>query len=113
MTKVQRGAGAVERAGRESIGRAGASGPPEDEFGELPAALRKGRRQADALGHKLSNWKHRPYAPATAANARCMNCNQMAAVNLEISSEPMGAAVTRRCTKAGRPNPAPKGGQAK
>ena len=105
MTKVKRGADAVERAGRETLERAAASGPPADEFGELPGVLRKGRQQARALGHELSHWKHRAYAPATAATARCMACNQIATVNLDISSEPMGAAVSQPCAKAHRRKP--------
>ena len=95
--KVQRGVQAVDRAGRDVIGRAAMKGPPADEYGELKVVLREGRAAAAALGHKLGNWKRRVYAPNTAATAYCTRCLLAAAVNLELEAKAIGPAVTVRC----------------
>ena len=97
--RVQRGARAVEHAGRLALARAAESGPPRDEYGELATALREGRRKARDLGHELTKWKKRPYAPNTAATAYCRRCGAVAGVNLENASHATGAAVSKPCTK--------------
>ena len=95
--KVQRGAQAVERAGRDAIARAALAGPPKDEYDELDSVLRDGRATAARLGHKLGKWKRRVYAPQTAATAYCTRCCLAAAVNLELRATAIGPAVTVRC----------------
>ena len=69
--KVKRGARAVEAAALKAIERAQQSGPPRDEYNELQGALKRGRAAAARLGHTLTRWKRRAYAPHTAATAFC------------------------------------------
>ena len=67
--KVKRGARAVEAAALKALERAKQSGPPRDEYNELQGALKRGRAAASRLGHTLTRWKRRAYAPNTAATA--------------------------------------------
>ncbi len=103
--RVKRGARAVEAEGRRSIERALQSGPPRDEYGELRRTLREGRAVAARLGHVLTNWKRRVYAPNTAATAYCKRCRKAAGVNLEHSSTAYGPATTDPCPDAGCEDP--------
>ena len=98
--KVKRGARAVEAAALKAIERAQQSGPPRDEYNELPGALTRGRAAALAsrLGHDLTRWKRRAYAPNTAATAFCRHCRATALVNLEHASDAYGPALTNRCS---------------
>ena len=61
--RVKRGARAVEAAALKAIERARQNGPPRDEYNELQGALKRGRAAASRLGHSLTRWKRRPYAP--------------------------------------------------
>jgi len=69
-----------------------------DEFGELPSALRAGRRAAKELGHELGRWKRRPFAPETAATTHCMRCSKVICIDLSIGTEAHGPAATGECT---------------
>ncbi|MCY4600751.1 MAG: hypothetical protein OXF27_12635 [Acidobacteria bacterium] len=96
--KVTRGARAVETAALKALERARKRGPPRDEYNELQGALKRGRAVASRLGHALTRWKRRPYAPHTAAAAFCKHCRAAALVNLEHASEAYGPAVTNPCS---------------
>ena len=96
--KVKRGARAVEAAAREAIERAKRNGPPRDEYNELQGALKRGRAAASRLGHILTRWKRRAYAPNTAATAFCKQCRVVALVNLDHASDAYGPALTNRCS---------------
>ena len=96
--KVKRGARAVEAAALKTIERAQQSGPPRDEYNELQGALKRGRAAASRLGHNLTRWKRRAYAPNTAATAFCRHCRANALVNLEHASDAYGPALTNRCS---------------
>ena len=102
--KVQRGARAVGAAAFKAIERAKQSGPPRDEFNELQGALKRGRAAASHLGHTLTRWKRRAYAPHTAAAAFCKQCRAPALVNLEHGSDAYGPALTSPCS-APKTNP--------
>ena len=103
--KVNRGARAVEAAALKAIERAKQSGPPRDEYNELQGALKRGRAAASRLGHTLTRWKRRAYAPSTAATAFCKQCRAVALVNLEHASDAYGPALTNPCSarKTDRP----------
>ena len=103
--KVKRGAPAVEAAALKAIERAQRSGPPRDEYNELQGALKRGRAAASRLGHNLTRWKRRAYAPNTAATAFCRHCRAVALVNLEHASQAYGPALTNRCSSAPRTDP--------
>ena len=96
--RVKRGARAVEAAALMAIERAQQSGPPRDEYNELQGALKRGRAAASRLGHTLTRWKRRAYAPNTAATAFCKQCHATALVNLEHASDAYGPALTNRCS---------------
>ena len=96
--KVKRGARAVEAAALKAIERAKQSGPPRDEYNELQGALKRGRAAASRLGHALTRWKRRAYAPNTAATALCKGCRATALVNLEHASDAYGPALTNPCS---------------
>ena len=104
--KVKRGARAVEAAGREAIERAKRSGPPRDEYNELQGALKRGRAAASRLGHTLTRWKRRAYAPSTAATAFCKQCRAVALVNLDHASDAYGPAVSNPCSAPNADPPA-------
>lgn len=95
--KVKRGARAVEAAALRAIERAKRSGPPRDEYNELHGALKRGRVAASRLGHTLTRWKRRAYAPSTAATAFCRQCRAVALVNLDHASHAYGPALTNPC----------------
>lgn len=95
--RVKRGARAVEAAALKAIERARQSGPPRDEYNELQGALKRGRAAASRLGHSLTRWKRRPYAPSTAAAAFCKHCRAAALVNLEHASDAYGPAIDKPC----------------
>ena len=95
--KVKRGARAVEAAALRAIERAQQGGPPRDEYNELGDALKRGRAAASRLGHTLTRWKRRAYAPNTAAAAFCKQCRATAIVNLEYASDAYGPAITKPC----------------
>ncbi len=96
--KVKRGARAVEAAALKAIERARQSGPPRDDYNELQGALKRGRAAASRLGHTLTRWKRRAYAPHTAATAFCRVCGAAALVNLEHASDAYGPAITDFCS---------------
>ena len=95
--RVKRGARAAEADARKAIERARLSGPPRDEYNELQGALKRGRAGAAELGHALTRWKRRAYAPNTAAAAFCQRCRAAALVNLEHASHAYGPALTKPC----------------
>ena len=97
--RVSRNALTVERAARDTIGRALKRGyAATDDFRELKAVKRDGHRDAAALGHKLSRWHKRPYAPLTAATAYCAVCNRPALIDLQLhGARAVGKALTERC----------------
>ena len=104
--KVKRGARAVEGAAREAIEHAKRSGPPRDEYNELQGALKRGRAAASRLGHSLTRWKRRAYAPHTAATAFCKQCRAVALVNLDHACDAYGPALTNRCSASKADPPA-------
>ena len=57
-----------------------------------------GARQLPRLGHALTRWKRRAYAPNTAATALCKGCRATALVNLEHASDAYGPAITKPCS---------------
>ena len=97
--RVSRNALTVDRAGRDTIGRALARGyAATDDFRELKCVKRDGHRDAAALGHKLSRWHKRPYSPLTAATAYCAVCNRPALIDLNLhGARAVGKALTERC----------------
>ena len=68
------------------------------EYNELQGALKRGRAAASRLGHTLTRWKRRAYAPNTAATAFCKQCRATALVNLEHASNAYGPAITKPCS---------------
>ena len=92
-------------AALKAIERAKQSGPPRDEYNELQGALKRGRAAASRLGHTLTRWKRRAYAPNTAATAFCRQCRATALVNLEHASDAYGPALASPCSapKTDRP----------
>ena len=95
---VKRGARAVEAAGQRIIAAALERGVPQDEYGELAEVKREGRAAARTLGHDLTKWKRRVYAPQTAATAYCRGCGLPALIDLQRSSNADGPALSKRCT---------------
>jgi len=95
---VKRGARAVEAAGQRIIAAALERGVPKDEYGDLARVKREGHAAARALGHELTKWKRRAYAPNTAATAYCRLCRCPALIDLERSSAADGPALSQRCT---------------
>ena len=96
--KVKRGARAVASAAIKAIERAKQNGPLRDEYDELQGALKRGRAAASHMGHALTRWKRRAYAPSTAATAFCRQCRATALVNLDHASDAYGPAITNRCS---------------
>ena len=66
--------------------------------GDRAREAKRGRAAASRLGHTLTRWKRRAYAPSTAATACCKKCRATALVNLEHASDAYGPALTNPWT---------------
>ena len=85
------------RRDRTHAGRAGLDYRAVGQPG-LMLESERGRAAASRLGHTLTRWKRRAYAPSTAATAFCKQCRATALVNLEHASDAYGFALTKPCS---------------